>query len=366
MILSRRCSILAMMALTAGLTASSTAVSQSGTYRIIGVGDTMMGSDYPTPVFEARLTATADPATIIGRELAALLKTGDIVFANYEGTIHGLAGPAKRCNDPRLCYVFRSPPFHAETLKRLGFNLVSLANNHSGDFGDPGRVATFETFRRIGVAAAGPDRDGMRSTVVRLRDGTRVGFAAFGHNPGLLWLTDIKRAQEVVRDLRGASDIVLISVHAGAEGANALRVTRATENFVGENRGNVWQFAHAVVDAGADVVFGHGPHVPRAVEIYRGKFIAYSLGNFWTYGRFNLRPPANLAPIADVEVDKSGRIRSVRIHSAIQAMPGVPRIDPDQAALKLIARLTAEDFPEAGIKFLPDGRVSAPGIGRTN
>lgn len=366
MILSRRCSILAMMALTAGLTASSTAVSQSGTYRIIGVGDTMMGSDYPTPVFEPRLTATADPAIIIGRELAALLKSGDIVFANYEGTMHELAGPAKRCNDPRLCYVFRSPPFHAETLKRLGFNLVSLANNHSGDFGDPGRVATFETFRRIGVAAAGPDRDGMRSAVVRLRDGTRIGFAAFGHNPGLLWLTDIKRAQEVVRELRRSSDIVLISVHAGAEGANALRVTRATENFVGENRGNVWQFARAVVDAGADVVLGHGPHVPRAVEIYRGKFIAYSLGNFWTYGRFNLRPPANLAPIVDVEVDKSGRIRSVRIHSAIQATPGVPRIDPDQAALKLIARLTAEDFPEAGIKFLPDGRLTGPGIGRTN
>lgn len=363
---SRWCSILATMALIGGLTAPSAVVGQSGTYRIIGVGDTMMGSDYPTPVFEARLTAAADPATIIGRELAALLKSGDIVFANYEGTIHGLAGPAKRCNDPRLCYVFRSPPFHAETLKRLGFNLVSLANNHSGDFGDPGRVATFETFRRIGVAAAGPDRDGMRSTVVRLRDGTRVGFAAFGHNPGLLWLTDIKRAQEVVRELRGASDIVLISVHAGAEGANALRVTRATENFVGENRGNVWQFAHAVVDAGADIVIGHGPHVPRAVEFYRGKFIAYSLGNFWTYGRFNLRPPANLAPVVDIEVDKRGTVHAVRIHSAVQDMPGVPRLDPDRAAARLIARLTAEDFPEAGIKFLPDGRITAPGIGRGN
>nr|WP_281721760.1 CapA family protein [Nitrosomonas nitrosa] len=350
-------------AVAAVMTISGAALAETGTYRIIGVGDTMMGSDYPAPVFDARLTANADPASIIGRELAAVLKSGDIVFANYEGTIHSLPGPAKRCNDPRLCYVFRSPPFHADVLKRLGFNIVSLANNHSGDFGDPGRIATYETFRRIGIAAAGPDRDGMRTAVMQLRDGTRVGFAAFGHNPGLMWLTNIKRAQDVVRDLRKSSDIVLISVHAGAEGANALKVTRAKEMFVGEDRGNVFEFARAVVDAGADVVLGHGPHVPRAVEVYKGKFIAYSLGNFWTYGRFNLRPPANLAPIADIEVDKRGRIVSAKIHSAIQDMPGVPRMDRVQSALKMIARLTAEDFPDAGIRFMPDGRISAPGLG---
>lgn len=351
-------------ALVAFATWSGTALGEVGTYRIIGVGDTMLGSDYPAPVFEPRLVPGADLTAIIGKELAAVLKRGDVVFANYEGTIHSLAGPAKRCNDPRLCYVFRSPPFHADALKQLGFNIVSLANNHSGDFGDPGRVATYETFWRIGVAAAGPDREGMRTAVMRLRDGTRLGFAAFGHNPGLIWLTDITRAQQVVRELRRSSDIVLISVHAGAEGANALRVTRTKEMFVGEDRGNVFQFARAVVDAGADVVLGHGPHVPRAVEVYKGKFIAYSLGNFWTYGRFNLRSPANLAPIADVEVDKSGRLISARIHSAIQDMPGVPRMDREQTALKLIARLTAEDFPEAGIRFSPDGRISAPGLGR--
>ncbi len=366
MIVVHRYATAVLLGLTAFLALPILAQGQAGGYRIIAVGDTMMGSDYPTPVLEPRLNATADAATIIGKELASLIKSGDIIFANYEGTIHELTGPAKRCNDPRLCYVFRSPPFHAEVLKRLGFNLVSLANNHSGDFSEPGRIATFEAFRRNGIVAAGPDRDGMRSAVLRLRDGTRVGFAAFGHNPGLLWLTDIKRAQEVVRELRRTSDIVLISVHAGAEGAKAMRVTRASENFVGENRGNVWQFAHAVVDAGADIVIGHGPHVPRAVEFYRGKFIAYSLGNFWTYGRFNLRSPANLAPVIDIEVGKKGAIQAVRIHSAIQDMPGVPRIDPERAAARLVARLTAEDFPESGLTFLPDGRIIGPGVGRGN
>lgn len=136
--------------------------------------------------------------------------------------------------------------------------------------------------------------------------------------------------------------------------------------FVGEDRGDVWQFSRAVVDAGAHIVFGHGPHVPRAVEVYKGSFIAYSLGNFWTYGHFNLRSPANLAPVADVEIDKSGRIHSVRLHSVIQDLPGIPRMDKDQAALKLVMQLTASDFPEASIRFMPDGRLMAPGIGRGN
>ncbi len=152
--------------------------------------------------------------------------------------------------------------------------------------------------------------------------------------------------------------MVIVSFHGGAEGADRVHVTREPEEFYGERRGNVYEFAHAAVDAGADVVIGHGPHVPRAVEIYRDRLIAYSLGNFWTWARFNLRGPNGLAPVLDLEVDRDGRAVSVRVISARQTGLGSPRLDPAGRAAALISQLTAEDFPEALLEFSADGRVT--------
>lgn len=356
-----------VLALAAGAAAaafvSAGASAQGRIYKIVGVGDVMMGSDYPQPIMDARVQPGADPAAMLGAPLAKLLKDADVTFGNFEGTLHALNSGAKFCRNPTQCYVFRSPPFHAEVLRRVGFNLMSTANNHAGDFGDAGRMQTYQNLRRAGIAIAGPDKDGLRTTVLRMSDGTRIGLAAFGHNPGIPWLTDIARAQTIVRDLRRNADIVVVSFHGGAEGTRATRVPRQTEIFLNENRGDVWRFSHAVVDAGARIVFGHGPHVPRAVEVYKGAFIAYSLGNFWTYGRFNLKGPNGIAPVAEVNVDATGRIHSVRLHSTMQAHPGGPRLDPTGAAAKFVAELTAQDFPEARAQFLPDGRIVAPGIG---
>jgi len=358
-----RRNLLAAIALAALAAAPAPASAQGRIYKILGVGDVMMGSDYPQPIMDPKVAQGAEPASMTGAPLAKLLKEADVTFGNFEGTLHTLQGGAKLCRNPTQCYVFRSPPFHAEVLRRIGFNLISTANNHAGDFGDAGRAETYNNLRRAGIAVAGPDKDGMRTTLIRTSDGTRIGLAAFGHNPGIMWLTDIARAQTVVRELRRQSDIVIVSFHGGGEGANAVRVPRQTEIFLNENRGDVYKFSHAVVDAGAHIVFGHGPHVPRAVDVYKGAFIAYSLGNFWTYGRFNLRGAAGIAPVAEVNIDKTGRILSVRLHSVKQDHPGGPRMDPENGAAKMIASLTAQDFPELRAQFLPDGRLVAPGIG---
>ena len=132
----------------------------------------------------------------------------------------------------------------------------------------------------------------------------------------------------------------------------------------GEQRGDVYKFAHAMVNAGADVVIGHGPHVPRGVEVYKRRFIAYSLGNFWTYGRFNLRGLAGVAPVADVTVNRRGQVVAVRLHPTRQVGRGVPRYDPSGAAIRAIAKLTRLDFPNSKLVFHKDGRVTGPGIGR--
>ena len=86
-----------------------------------------------------------------------------------------------------------------------------------------------------------------------------------------------------MRRARRRASLVVVIIHAGAEGAGALHTPHGSEFFVGENRGNPRAFAHAVVDAGASLVVGSGPHVIRGVERYRGRMIAYSLGNFVGY-----------------------------------------------------------------------------------
>jgi hypothetical protein len=327
-------------------------------YRITGVGDIMMGSDWPEPGLDPRVSPTADPAELLGPEISERFRTSDVVFGNYEGTIHTSSDNAKQCGNPALCYVFRSPPYHAAYLRRAGFTLLSNANNHSRDFGEANRAETYRHLTSAGFAVSGADTPSTRIGIQTLPDGTRFALVAFGHNPGLMQVSDYQKLSDMVRQASSQAEIVVVSCHIGAEGVRNDRVTRATEMFVGENRGDPYRFAHTAVDSGADVVFCHGPHVPRAVEVYRGRFIAYSLGNFWTYGRFNLRDTAGLAPIASLEVDRSGALVSAQLLSARQERPGGPVWDPTNAAARQIAALTARDFPESGTTLAPDGTIS--------
>ena len=327
-------------------------------YRVIGVGDIMMGSDWPTPIMDPRITPDADPAAVLGPEISQLFRSGDVVFGNFEGTIHTSSENPKACGNPRLCFTFRSPPFHADYLRRAGFTMVSNANNHSRDFGEGGRALTYQNLTRAGLAVSGADAPQTRIGIQRMADGTTFALVAFGHNPGLMQVGDLGRLAAMVREADARADVVIVSCHIGAEGESRSAITRQTEMFVGENRGNPFAFGRAAVDAGADVVFCHGPHVPRAMEVYRGRFIAYSLGNFWTYGRFNLNNTAGLAPIADLQVGRDGALRSARIVSARQTRPGGPVYDPTGAAGQRMAELAQRVIPEAGITIDREGVVS--------
>ncbi|MGB0932497.1 MAG: MFS transporter, partial [Chitinophagales bacterium] len=146
-----------------------------------------------------------------------------------------------------------------------------------------------------------------KPTAVFEKNGIKYGFAAFAPNSGTVDVRNITKAKAIVSELAKQSDIVIVSFHGGAEGSKYEHVPHKTEYFYGENRGNVEQFAHAVIDAGADIVFGHGPHVTRAVEVYKERFITYSMGNFATYGRFNLRGPNGIAPLYKLTIDSEGK-----------------------------------------------------------
>jgi len=151
---------------------------------------------------------------------------------------------------------------------------------------------------------------------------------------------------------------VIVSFHGGAEGRAAIHVPYGTETFFGENRGDLRTFSHAVVDAGADLVLGHGPHVLRGMELYKDRLIAYSLGNFATYGRFNLSGNSGLGVILEVNMDPAGGFISGQLFPTRQIGQGIPTKDTQGRAIDLIRTLSHQDFPEYGIQVAQDGTIA--------
>jgi len=282
----------------------------------------------------------------------------DIVFGNLEGALTDSKVGAKNCNNPAVCYTFGMPTAFVQCLVDAGFNLLSLANNHSGDFGEQGRTSTTKTLTDAGIHYAG-----LLScpTVEFVKDGVKYGFCAFAPNTGTVDVKNIPAAQEIVRQLKARNDIVIISFHAGAEGRGYQHVTRQTETFLGENRGNVYEFAHKMIDAGGDILLGHGPHVTRATEVYKNRFIAYSMGNFSTFSRVNVEGVNGLAPIFRVFTTRDGCF--IKAHITPTNQPNAdrtPRYDPDRRVISVIQNLTQTDFPELKIQITDDGWITIP------
>lgn len=317
---------------------------------VTGVGDIMLGTSFPSTRF---LPPHDNPLLLLG-DLADTLASSDITFGNLEGSFLDYGDPVKRCKDTTICYLFRMPERYAGALASSGFDFLSLANNHFGDFGYPSRRKTMRILDSLGIKYGGLAEYPFSYLY---RDSVLYGFCAFAPNAGTVSITRIDEAAAIVRKLADTCDIVIVSFHGGAEGADHQHVTRDYEMFYTENRGNVYSFAHTMIDAGADIVFGHGPHITRAVEVYRDRFIAYSLGNFCTYGRFNLTGPNGIAPLVRITVDTEGRFRRGTIIPVFQLYPGGTRIDPSRRAISKIKDLTAADFPEAVISISDKGEI---------
>ena len=171
-------------------------------------------------------------------------------------------------------------------------------------------------------------------------------------------MKDYTGAARIVAALDSVCDIVIVSFHGGAEGKDAQYTPCTDEIYLGYNRGNVCKFSHMMVDAGADLLFGHGPHVTRAVELYKDRLICYSLGNFCTYARFNLAGPNGYAPIVKAYVDGQGKFLEAQVISVRQTGEGGPWIDPNHGAYDYMKRLTAEDFPNGKLIFNEGGWIT--------
>ena len=320
-----------------------TLIATKDTITIVAVGDMMLGSAYPS-----KSNLPKDDAAGSFNQVKPFLQ-GDIIFGNLEGCFLN-QGKSTKCKDTsgNSCFAFRMPERYAGIYQSAGFNLLSVANNHVGDFGLTGRKRTAAILDSLQIKYAGLTT---HPYTIFEKDSITYGFCAFAPNENTVSINNIDSAKRLVSFLKKQVDIVIVSFHGGGEGARFEHVTKAKEIFYQENRGNVYEFSHAVIDAGADIVLGQGPHVTRAVEVYKNKFIAYSLGNFCTYGMFSLKGPNGFAPLLNIRLNRKGDFLYADVTSVKQDKINQLTIDHNNTAYKKIISLTDTDFPGHRLLF---------------
>lgn len=311
-----------------------------GVVAIVATGDIVMGSTPNLPPDGGR-SFFSDVQT----DLA-----GDVVLGNLEGTLS--TGGGSKCG-PRStdCFAFQTPPSYARWLAQAGFTVMNLANNHAYDFGRGGLEQTIAALTGVGLMHTGRPGQVTVQTVGEIRVAL-VGFASY---PWAASLTDIAAAKRLVRRASRLADVVVVTMHAGAEGRDQQHVTRRTERFLGENRGDVVRFSRAVVDAGADLVVGHGPHVLRGMEWHKKRLIAYSLGNFAGYKVFSMGGPLSTSAILRITLRGDGTFETGQVVPTHLVGAGLPALDPAETAHGMLRSLSREDFGSRAVKISADG-----------
>ena len=312
---------------------------------ITAVGDTMLGHTPDLP---------PDPQgyfDAVRRELGA-----QIVFGNLEGTLTTAA--ANKCRSMHArggrCFAFRDPPGYVRYLKHAGFTVLSDANPHSFDFGAAGQAQTVATIHAAGLAQTGLPGE---ITVVKAH-GVRVAFVAFAPYADTASLLDLPAARALVKRAAGQASVVVVYMHAGAEGAAADHVTGQEEYYLGEDRGNPEAFAHMAIRAGASLVIASGPHVLRGMQFYRHHLIAYSLGNFASYYNFATSGDLDMSVILHVTLSATGAFEHARIYPVQFTAQGQPV--PGGSAISFVSQLSAQDFGASAAHILPSGVIKAP------
>ena len=323
----------------------------SQTICIRAVGDIMMGSLTPRPVLpdENHLKQA--------RKMKKYLEGADIVFGNLEGVFVDADTPPQKCSEKsrkaKKCYEFGMPLQLADVLVDMGFTVLSIDNNHTSDYGEEGYLLTSDILEEKEIQAV--PKGGHVVVWVKKK---RIAIVAFGFTKNSYLVTNIKHTKRIIDGLSKRYPIVIVSFHGGKEGKSAQHVKNEMEMFYGEKRGNLIEFAHAAIDSGADLILGHGPHVLRALSCYRNRLIAFSLGNFYTFGQFRLSGPAGIGSILEVHIDAhNGRFIQGKIIPTVQIMAGVPAFDYKNDAIRMIKKLTEADFPETPLRITSDGRV---------
>jgi poly-gamma-glutamate capsule biosynthesis protein CapA/YwtB (metallophosphatase superfamily) len=323
-------------------------VVKDDTIWITAVGDVVPGSDFD------RIAIPPDSGRTLITDLLPYISSADIAFANFEGVVSGCNCESRECNDRIFCYRFSVPEYSVQRIKDAGFDFLNIACNHIEDFNRTGRVFTLEKLTEMGFHAAGTLE---KPCTVFEKDGVKYGFCAFAQFSGCFGMRDTSKILQVLRETVNQTDIMIVSLHGGAEGPDQRRTPKEDEVFLEFNRGNMHATAHLCIDNGADLIIGTGPHVTRAVELYKDKFIMYSLGNFCTYGPFGSHVMVRHAPLMQVAINKKGEFLEAKAIPIKQIDKGMPRYDSTGLAIKHLKELTKLDFPGTAIEIEEDGKI---------
>jgi hypothetical protein len=310
-------------------------------------GDTVLGSMYGMPPARGR--------TMLAH-VAPIFRAADVGWVNLEEALSN--GTSSKCagSTSGACFAFGAPTSFAATLPASGIRIVNLANNHADDYGAAGQASTLSALRAAHVAWDGKPGQIEVLTV----NGVRVAFLGFAPYRWASRLDRIPAAVALVKRAAAQADVVVVAIHAGAEGSGAVHVPHGTEYFLGENRGSSRVFTHAVIDGGADLVVGSGPHVIRGVQWYRDRLIAYSLGNLAGWRTFGMGGTLSESGIVTVTLRGDGRVTAAKWTPLALVTPGVPVVDSSGASTRLVSQLSREDFGASGARFKPDGTIVVP------
>lgn len=308
---------------------------------IAAVGDTELGNSPNVP------TNPTSQLAPMKRLLSAA-----ITFGNLEGTLTNATN--SKCGAPSSsCYAFRTPPSFAEAYRRAGFTVLNSANNHSFDFGSQGLADTSAALRAAGIVQAGlPGQIGYVH-----RKGVTVAFVDFAPYYLTNNLLVPSQLTSLVAIAKRHAAIVVVYMHSGAEGTTADHVTRTSEYYYGENRGNPYAFAHAAIDAGANLVLGSGPHVWRGMEWYRGRLIVYSMGDFTNFGNFASVGDLAITGVVHVELSSTGRFLSGSLAPALMEPGGLVVPDPTHQLWGFVNALSRTDFHNQAALVDGAGRI---------
>ncbi|MDL2226132.1 CapA family protein [Deltaproteobacteria bacterium OttesenSCG-928-M10] len=306
------------------------------TIRIAAMGDIMLGPEASADVFAAVKPYLADRQVVIG---------------NLEGPLTDRGAPTKEV-EPGVSYVFRTPPALADRFSEAGFTVMNLANNHVNDYGPAGAQQTREVLEKAGILYTGAPGEVARQKVGK----TTVAVIGLAPNSGCQDLNDIPAAAELVRqEAAKPNTVVIVTFHGGGEGPGYIYVPSGPESYLGESRGDLRRLGRAMIDAGAHLVIGHGPHVPRGLEIYQDRLIAYSLGNFTTGSGLSVSGRNGLAPLLLVDLTVKGKLAGGQIVSFKQEGAGQTGLDQSGEAGQLMHTLSLLDFDSPALD--PEGKI---------
>lgn len=272
-------------------------VPSTSTITVAAVGDLMFARDVTDLMLE-------HGAEYPFERVLPLFQGADLLLGNLEGTFTDRGQLADKT------YTFRAPPELAEGLALAGFDAVSLANNHSFDFGPDGLADTLDALDVVGVAHFGAglsEADARAPALLKVGDATVAllglnnapgAHAAAGEEPGVAQASQTNG--RAIEHAAAIADYVIVTVHAGTE-------------YVATPTDGQREFAHRAIDAGADVVIGHHPHVLQPWERYKGGLILYSLGNF----------------VFDLDADDLATLGSGPFETAVAVLTLSPDVPPD-------------------------------------